>query len=144
MSRPKQQSVCHPEKEHYGKGLCRACYMKQYVRKNFSHHHKVRRNGCKKLKRKVLTLYGKNKNLQCCWRGCTIKDLDMLTLDHKNDDGFLERKTTKGSGSVVAYRAALSQVDFEKYQTLCWNHQWKKRIKSLESSQVEQDGGDNT
>lgn len=141
---PKKQAVCHPKREHYGKGMCRSCYMKKYIRKNFTHHHMVRRNRCKELKRKVLTLYGKKHILQCCWHGCSIVDLDMLTLDHKHDDGFLERKESKMTGSVVTYRAALAQVDFDKYQTLCWNHQWKKRLKSLEIGQELQDGGDNT
>lgn len=136
MSIPKKQAVCHPALAHYGKGLCRPCYMKQYIRKNFPHHHEVRRQWCKDLKRKTLALYGKNKTLQCCWHDCLITDLDMLTLDHKNDDGFLERKESKMTGSVVTYRVALAKIDFEKYQTLCWNHQWKKRLKSLDSSSL--------
>src|SRR5271157_863346 len=38
------------------------------------------------LKESVLTFYGPRKNLGCCWEGCLVVDLDMLSLDHINDD----------------------------------------------------------
>jgi hypothetical protein len=37
------------------------------------------------LKIEVLSHYGPSGNLQCCF--CDVIDIDMLTLDHVNDDG---------------------------------------------------------
>jgi hypothetical protein len=107
-------------------------------------HLEARRVRCKELKKKALTMYGKEGHLQCSWDGCGVTDLDMLTLDHKNDDGYIDRKTSNMTGSVVTYRAALVKCDFEKYQTLCWNHQWKKRITSLDSSSLRVTVSENT
>src|SRR5271166_3554308 len=44
------------------------------------------------LKEEVLTHYGHNGKLQCCWPNCEVKDLDMLSLDHIHDDGAAHRK----------------------------------------------------
>lgn len=80
-------------------------------------------------KREVLTAYGKNEILQCCWLDCEVTDVDMLTLDHVFNDGAAERKSGVGKG-IHIYRK-LRQQGFPKgrYQTLCANHQLKKAIR---------------
>lgn len=76
----------------------------------------------------VLSHYGANGILQCCWPGCDVIDVDLLTLDHVDDCGALHRKETERGGGHDTY-VLLKQEGFPPgYQTLCWNHQWKKRI----------------
>jgi hypothetical protein len=40
-----------------------------------------------RIKKEVLTHYGKCGKLQCCWYFCKIVDIDILTLDHIHNDG---------------------------------------------------------
>jgi hypothetical protein len=73
----------------------------------------------------VLTRYGPSGKMQCSWPGCEIVDPDMLSLDHVNNNGYKERKKF-GPGARVYLR--LTKLDFPLgYQTLCMNHQFKKR-----------------
>jgi hypothetical protein len=81
------------------------------------------------IKIEVLSYYGKNKKLQCCWPGCEIDDIDLLTLDHINDDGYLDKGSTgRKRGGHGLYRR-LRRIGFPSgFQTLCANHQLKKEI----------------
>jgi hypothetical protein len=58
-------------------------------------------------KLKVLTHYGKDGTLQCFWEGCTVCDPDMLSLDHKNDDGSIARKSGYDGCGDGLYRAVI-------------------------------------
>jgi hypothetical protein len=79
------------------------------------------------LKTRVYSHYGPNGMCQCCWEGCAIQDLDMLSLDHINNDGAEERKSGRGSGRSLYLK--LEKAGFpEGFQTLCHNHQWKKEL----------------
>ena len=82
-----------------------------------------------KLKREVLSHYGKHSKLLCCWKGCVIADSDMLTIDHMNNDGAKHRKTYRGTlGGVILY-ARLKRSGYPRgFQTLCNNHQIKKEL----------------
>ena len=106
---------------------CRICQSKASVAYKLNHpsysdHQKeIARN----LKLKVLTYYGPAGLLGCCWIGCTVVDLDMLSLDHIDDDGAKHRKELAGSS---VYRDVLKRNFPSGFQTLCHNHQWKKRI----------------
>jgi hypothetical protein len=75
-------------------------------------------------KLRVLTHYGKDGKLCCCWEDCFVNDPDMLTLDHINNDGAADRKST-GPGT---YRQIESRKYPTGFQTLCCNHQWKKEV----------------
>jgi hypothetical protein len=75
---------------------------------------------------KVLSYYGKDKTLQCCWEGCSICDPDMLSIDHVNNDGAKDRKTRRTGNSL--YLSLEKDGYPEGFQTLCHNHQWKKEI----------------
>ena len=72
---------------------------------------------------RVLTHYGKDGRLMCCWEGCTISDPDMLSLDHVNNDGAQDVRK-----SATLYRHLIRNGFPEGFQTLCWNHQWKKEL----------------
>jgi hypothetical protein len=105
-------------KDGYTRTLCRAC-------------ERIRNNRIKlELKIEVLSHYGKDEKLQCCWPGCEVNDIDVLTLDHVNDDGAKHRRSKgygQGGGSFLYWE--VRKLDFPKgYQTLCCNHQWKKEI----------------
>lgn len=80
----------------------------------------------------TLTHYGFEGKLQCCWPDCLVTDIDLLTLDHINNDGAQHRKNNHNRG--VSLYAKLIAANFpEGYQTLCWNHQWKKELIRLRS-----------
>ena len=81
---------------------------------------------------KTLTRYGKHGKLQCCWPGCIETDVDVLTLDHVKDDGAKHRKQANGTnGGNSLYSLLANQKRVKGFQTLCWNHQWKKQIVRL-------------
>lgn len=95
------------------------------------------RERTKRLKLEVLSFYGKDKIPQCCWRGCDIADIDMLTLDHVNNDGAKHRReyTKSGRGGGSALYFLITRNNFpEGYQTLCANHNLKKHIMGLNPS----------
>lgn len=76
-------------------------------------------------KRQVLTAYGPSQELRCSWPDCDVTDIDMLSLDHINDDGNVHRRSV-GSGAAM-YRELIRKGFPVGFQTLCMNHQWKKR-----------------
>jgi hypothetical protein len=79
----------------------------------------------------VLSHYSPNEILGCSHEGCGVSDLDMLTLDHLNNDGAEHRDTHKISGGSSTY-SYIKKNDYpDGYQTLCWNHQWKKQLMHL-------------
>lgn len=78
----------------------------------------------------VLSHYGKGRQPCCCWPDCMITDIDMLTLDHINNDGAEHRKTLgdrKMAGGKI-YRWIIKNGFPDGFQTLCANHQFKKEI----------------
>jgi hypothetical protein len=76
----------------------------------------------------VLSHYGKGKKLLCSWRGCCVSDIDCLSLDHVNNDGYVERQKGNHNSGVSLYYKLIKLGYPEGFQTLCWNHQWKKEI----------------
>lgn len=81
-----------------------------------------------KLKLEILQHYSPNDKLCCSWENCSVTDIDMLTLDHVNDDGAEHRRQLGDKGGTGTY-LAIKQAGFPQgFQTLCWNHQWKKRL----------------
>ena len=133
--------TCHPDRKHCANGLCRTCYirnhMKTYVYPNPERRDKVhgvcsrRRNA--NLKLVALTHYGPNGILQCCWEGCTVIDVDMLTLDHVNDDGYKHRLPGNKNriGGDKLYFWAIKNNFPPTLQTMCANHQLKKKIEKF-------------
>jgi hypothetical protein len=115
-------------------------YMRVYMKKYNAEHPKFYANILKRCAERwlatktiVLKHYGKGHRLQCCWRGCTVIDVDMLSIDHVNDNGAEHReRITKGKhrtgGGINFYQWLLRNAFPDGYQTLCHNHQWKKEI----------------
>jgi hypothetical protein len=85
----------------------------------------------KKNKTSVMTHYGKDGKLICCWDGCIVNDVDMLTLDHIENNGAEHRreytKTGRGGGAQL-YNKLIAEGFPKGYQTLCANHNLKKHI----------------
>jgi hypothetical protein len=114
----------------------RNAYMRNYVHTYPEFELRTKTRGAAnrlRLKKEVLTRYGKRQKLQCCWRGCTIVDVDMLTLDHIADNGADHRsEITKGKyrgGGGINFYGWVKRHGFPVgFQTLCHNHQWKKEI----------------
>jgi hypothetical protein len=79
-----------------------------------------------KLKTEVLSHYGPNGVVQCSWEDCDISDMDMLTLDHINNDGADDRRVKRGGRIFYARLRKNGYPD--GLRTLCHNHQWKKEM----------------
>ena|ERR1700676_4121287 len=77
-------------------------------------------------KLRVLGHYSRNQILGCCWDGCIVDDVDMLSVDHIDNDGAADRK--KVSSGEGFYRRIEQEGYPERFQTLCFNHQWKKEM----------------
>src|ERR1700676_464524 len=78
-------------------------------------------------KEAILTHYGKGGELLCSWRGCLISDIDMLSLDHINNNGK-EDRTPEVTGGYKLYRKVIVLGYPKGFQTLCFNHQFKKEF----------------
>ena len=79
----------------------------------------------------VLTHYGKDGRAQCCWEDCGIVDPDMLSIDHINNDGNHHRNELMGNprqAGAPFYRRLIREDYPEGFQTLCYNHQFKKEL----------------
>lgn len=109
-------------KEAVTAGRCQKCRSR-----NLSLSQEI--HGARKLQ--VMSRYGRHGRAQCCWEGCTVEDLDMLTLDHVENNGAEHRrsytKTGRGGGTQL-YRLLEKQGYPPGYQTLCANHNLKKHI----------------
>ena len=98
-------------------------------------HRKSWRKQHKAAKGAALTHYGKGGKLLCQWPWCKVSDLDMLTLDHIKDDGAKHRKDLGCyGGKIYEWLRAHGFPPELELQTLCWNHQWKKRIGGLHAT----------
>ena len=82
------------------------------------------------LRIETFTRYGPNGILKCSWDGCFVSDMDMLVLDHVDDNGAEERKALGGKNAKGwNFYQYLKSLGFpEGYQTLCCNHNHKKEL----------------
>jgi hypothetical protein len=101
------------------------------------------RKHTRKVKERLCEIYGKRcANSNCKWRnedgsfGCT--DIRILQLDHKQAGGLQSRKKFSGflSGGRAYYLQAIRKPNKKKYQMLCPNCNWIKRIENKEFSNV--------
>lgn len=74
----------------------------------------------------ALAHYGPAGELRCAWLGCSVTDLDMLTLDHVADDGAIDRKVNRCGCGTNLYRRLRRENYPDGFQTLCGSHQLKK------------------
>jgi hypothetical protein len=80
------------------------------------------------LKRDVMSHYGPDGEVRCSWIGCNVCDLDMLTLDHIKNDGKWDRTQNRRAVGSNLYRRLRRENYPEGFQTLCANHQLKKKV----------------
>jgi hypothetical protein len=79
------------------------------------------------LKLEVLSHYSPDGILRCSF--CEVTDIDILTLDHVNDDGAQDKHASgKRRGGIMLYQHVRALGFPEGYQTLCANHNLKKEI----------------
>jgi len=84
----------------------------------------------------ALARYSKTSPPSCA--RCGIDDIDVLTIDHINNNGAEERKNEKYGGHLALL---LKQCDYpEGYQVLCRNCNYKKEIMRRRKIREEQDG----
>jgi len=124
----KRNKISKKQKEKRPEGICRQCLVRPVViglvscakcrqygaEKSLKRHRKIRET--------ILTLYG---NCCCC---CGISNLKYLQLDHKNNDGNLERASlppTLRGGRF--YQHILKQGKRDDLQLLCANCHNAKR-----------------
>jgi hypothetical protein len=72
-----------------------------------------------------LTHYS-NGELKCA--DCNLNNLDVLVIDHINNDGNQHRKKI-GGGGINTYRWLIKQGFPTGYQVLCHNCNWLKQLK---------------
>jgi hypothetical protein len=115
--------------QKYVNGRRTAEWEKTY--RNFPECKKRRKEQQEMLKVEVLAHYGVNNTPNCVWPGCTVDDVDMLSLDHINGGGTQHRKSGGCNGGVIFYRKLRRAGYPDGYQTMCFNHQWKKQLMLL-------------
>lgn len=91
-------------------------YNAEYRKLNKERIAKAKQDTAARLKLEILSVYG----LQC--NGCGFSDVRALTIDHINNDGYVERgeKGRHFSGEKF-YRFLKAQGYPKGYQTLCFN-----------------------
>jgi len=79
-----------------------------------------------------LTYYSRSDNPACAFPGCTINDIDMLTIDHVDGNGSKHRRTIHGGnkGGHGTYLWLIKNKLPDGFQVLCFNHNFKKHILS--------------
>src|SRR5579883_2780854 len=134
MNKTEYMKKWRKENPDYFKNLMRR-WRKKHPIKNRRIWKKSAKKHRKLIKHKVLKHYGKHGKLMCKWRGCCISDIDMLSIDHINDDGAKHRKSKykrRDWGRINLYETLVKKDFPEGYQTLCMNHQFKKQaLKNL-------------
>lgn len=106
------------------RGACKLCeriHNEETPLRKYKRHKRLIEN-----KRQVLSHYSENDFPCCCWPDCVEFDLDVLTLDHINNDGYKDRDGNKGASKL--YARLIRECFPAGFQTLCANHQLKKEI----------------
>jgi hypothetical protein len=84
----------------------------------------------RKVKLQVFTHYCKGKPV-CCIDDCNINDMDMLSLDHVNDNGSSHRKEVGAKTGTFMYEWAIKNNYPKIFQVMCWNHNIKKQLNKV-------------
>jgi DNA-directed RNA polymerase subunit RPC12/RpoP len=144
--RKKYPILCHPEAKRHVRGYCVNCYSKILKKENpvYKENQKaVAKKRYEKLGSKIV-----NKNavsLQRLWRlkvveklgnkcnHCGFSDVRALQIDHINGDGYKERNIRKSLNRKIA----LGLIDTSRYQILCANCNWIKKVENNEQNKKE-------
>ena len=97
-------------------------------------HPEYRSNYRRKLKLKAMQKVSGLQVPEC--RGCGCDDIRMLQINHKNGDGYAERKAKKDYTGNVIYRAIISgERPAEDLDVMCgvcnWKHYYEMRYGHL-------------
>ena len=83
-----------------------------------------------KVRRRVLTLYSGGEP-KCAW--CGEDRMDCLTIDHIQGDGAKQKRELGKITGIRFYLYIEKNYDPTRYQVLCMNCQWIKRMQNKES-----------
>ena len=83
-----------------------------------------------KVKLEVFTHYCNGKPV-CCIDDCDVDDVDMLTLDHTNNDGTSHRKEIGMKTGSRMYDWVQKNNYPKIFQVMCWNHNIKKQLNKV-------------
>jgi len=135
--------LCHPEIKRHVEGICINCYSR--VLKDRNPQYKINqqentRQRYKKLGSKIMNAgridIERNWRVQAliklgaeCVR-CGYDDIRSLHIDHKNSDGKKERSIRR----TINRKIILGLVDISRYQLLCANCNWIKRLEKNEGT----------
>jgi hypothetical protein len=89
-----------------------------------------------RLKHRAFVIVAQGQRLRCVVPGCTARGLDLMHLDHINNDGCEHRKKTKKAGGVHIYRWTVNHPELarKQLQILCANHdRMKQKYGSVEA-----------
>src|SRR6266404_2437396 len=140
-----RMASCHPDKEHAGKGLCKACYEKQRIRgpnrKSYKggirvenveayarykvKHRADARTLALRYKKAAFELLGNT----CCI--CGFTDWRALQIDHIYGGGLQEIRSA-GHSTYIRFKRVLDNP--ENYQLVCANCNWIKRYENNEGA----------
>jgi len=67
----------------------------------------------------------------CAHKYCQITDIDMLCIDHINNNGNKHRKEEGITGGVKLYKWLIDNNYPTEFQVLCWNHNMKKYMELI-------------
>ena len=122
------------QKERLSSGLCRGCGAQPVPGKRdcqacLNRQAKNQAHRAANLKLEVFNHYG---GPVCAEEDCHETDIDVLTLDHINEDGAKERRLLKdlyGIAKGNRFYVYLKKNNYPSgYQVLCMNHNWKKHF----------------
>lgn len=110
-NRSKSSGICNP---------CAAQASKKWKEENADKHRKWMSQYASRKREEVIRGYG-----GCC-SGCGENEARFLTIDHVNDDGAEDRRTTKSG--VATYLKIIREGYPPRYQVLCASCNQKKRM----------------
>lgn len=128
MARDAEKKRASDKRYHLKNKPARTAYHKKWRSENkellsaYSYQYRL------DLKLAILSHYGVAGKCQCCWPDCAVTDIDMLSLDHVDNDGNVKRKESGILGGYPLYVKLRKDGYPEGFQTLCLNHQMKKAI----------------
>jgi hypothetical protein len=103
---------------------------REYREKNRIALNKELRDYHSRNKATCLTFYSPDEIPKCSADGCPVTDIDMLTIDHINNDGADHRRGIHGGNKAGhgTYRWLIKNDFPPGFQVLCFNHNFKKAI----------------
>ncbi len=131
-----QRRLAVERASHQKHKVKRNVYNREYAKGHLPERAVSAKRSRVKAKREVLSHYGRNGIAQCCWNGCDVADIDVLTVDHIYNDGAQKRRDGTHARGFYFYIQLRMNGFPEGFQTLCANHQLKKEILRKRRSDV--------